>query len=73
MAGAAFLKSRITALLGGSQGKGKLPKHIILCLLVLLGLAMASSAPASATCPAPNTFANGQVADATQVMGNFNV
>lgn len=33
---------------------------------------MAWSSPASATCPVPNQLTNGQVADATQVMDNFN-
>jgi hypothetical protein len=37
-----------------------------------LGLALAWPTPASATCAVPNTLTNGQVADASQVMGNFN-
>lgn len=38
--------------------------------LVVVGL-IASSAGAIAACPLPNTITNGQVTDATQVMGNF--
>ena len=37
-----------------------------------LACAALSSAAMSATCTVPNTIANGQVADATKVMGNFN-
>jgi len=37
------------------------------CLLVFV-----ISAAANATCTVPNVLTNGQVADATQVMGNFN-
>jgi hypothetical protein len=37
-----------------------------------LGLLLCSSSAAFATCTVPNTIANGQVADATKVMGNFN-
>lgn len=39
---------------------------------IALGSAIACSSPASATCSVPNTLTNGQVADATQVMDNFN-
>lgn len=43
---------------------------------LLFGIAFSSSAlvflsPAKATCPVPNSLTNGQVADATQLMGNF--
>lgn len=40
--------------------------------IICVAMGMAFAAPANATCPVPNTLTNGQVADATQVMGNFN-
>jgi hypothetical protein len=43
------------------------------CLgLAVFVSALALVSPANATCPVPNTLTNGQVADATQVMENFN-
>lgn len=55
---------------------GVLRKRVIgyLLSLAFIGLAsaMAFSSPASATCTVPYTLTNGQVADATQVMDNFN-
>ncbi|MBA3676734.1 MAG: hypothetical protein H0W74_04945 [Sphingosinicella sp.] len=41
-------------------------------LIAGIFVTMVGSSPASAACPVPNTLTNGQVADATQVMGNFN-
>lgn len=40
--------------------------------IAILASAIAWSSPVSATCPVPNTLTNGQVADAIQVMDNFN-
>lgn len=45
--------------------------HTILSTAVLLG-AMTFSVPAFAECTVPNVLTNGQVADATEVMDNFN-
>jgi hypothetical protein len=47
-------------------------KNRVLLAIAALASAMAWSSPASATCPVPYTLTNGQVADATQVMDNFN-
>src|ERR1700733_1125474 len=47
--------------------------HRIVGFLALLGgFLVASSQLALAQCALPNTFSNGQTADATQVMANFN-
>lgn len=40
--------------------------------MALIGLASIWSTSAAASCPVPNTLINGQVSDATPVMGNFN-
>jgi hypothetical protein len=47
-------------------------KIVVVLPAALPALALSWAAPANATCPIPNTITNGQVADATQVMGNFN-
>lgn len=47
-------------------------KNLLFIAMAIVGPALAWSSPASATCTVPNTLTNGQVADATQVMGNFN-
>lgn len=47
-------------------------RHLNLALLTGTASLLIHAAPASATCPVPNTLTNGQVADATQVMENFN-
>jgi hypothetical protein len=45
--------------------------RVFLAIAFLIsGIALAT--PAAASCPVPNTLTNGQVADATQVMDNFN-
>ena len=46
----------------------------LLCWFVVsMGACVAATAPAAAQCaPLPYSFTNGQAADATQVMGNFN-
>ncbi|MBA3676735.1 MAG: hypothetical protein H0W74_04950 [Sphingosinicella sp.] len=49
-----------------------MPKNIVFLATLALGAALSWSSPARAACPVPNTLTNGQVADATQVMGNFN-
>ena len=41
-------------------------------LALLAAAAAAYASPASATCPVPHQLTNGQIADATTVMGNFN-
>lgn len=47
-------------------------KNLILPATTFLVIAFAYSTSALATCTTPNTLTNGQVADATQVMANFN-
>lgn len=37
-----------------------------------VSFSLALGSPAQATCPVPNTLTNGQVANAAQVMDNFN-
>lgn len=49
-----------------------MPKRCFVLGVAIFASAMAFASPASATCPIPNTLTNGQVADATQVMDNFN-
>jgi hypothetical protein len=41
-------------------------------LVLLAAAALAYASPADATCTVPNQLTNGQIADATAVMGNFN-
>jgi hypothetical protein len=41
-------------------------------LILLAAAALAYASPADATCTVPNQLTNGQIADATAVMGNFN-
>jgi len=47
-------------------------KFVAASLFIFLGLCVGGIAKAQATCTLPNTLTNGQVADATQVMANFN-
>src|SRR5262245_26558394 len=49
-----------------------MPRIGLSFVAVGLASAMTYSSPVSATCPVPYTMTNGQVADATQVMDNFN-
>lgn len=48
-----------------------MPNIVLFSLLAIL-YSIISSSSAFATCATPHTLTNGQVADATQVMGNFN-
>lgn len=49
---------------------GALVIPFLICLICLI-VAVTSVGPAQAACSVPNTIANGQPADASQVMGNF--
>jgi hypothetical protein len=48
-----------------------MPRRIALTTLLFVGVSVLYTAPAGASCSAPNTLINGQVADASQIMGNF--
>lgn len=47
-------------------------RHGTAIAVAVFGAAFLFPSQAKATCPVPNTLTNGQVADATQVMDNFN-
>lgn len=49
-----------------------MPERSFVLAAAIFASAITCSSSASATCPVPNTLTNGQVADATQVMDNFN-
>jgi len=50
----------------------KLASKSVVALAFVAGLAGTNSAMAQQQCTVPNTISNGEVADATEVMGNFN-
>lgn len=47
-------------------------KNVLYFLLLILGTGIAATTKAKAACTVPNTLTNGQVADADDVMDNFN-
>jgi hypothetical protein len=55
-----------------TKGRSSMPKDRLYLAIAFAASALAFGSPATAACPVPNMLTNGQVADATQVMDNFN-
>jgi hypothetical protein len=57
--------------IGKARGN-QMARRLFALPVLALAIAIGMSSPAAANCPVPNTLANGQSADANQVMDNFN-